>query len=97
MYPNRKTARTGCLFIRYTRRKNSKQTSGSYRTTSVEFIYSHRKKEGEPLKVGIQRFDPSIPVVIDYYTLYPKPDGGWEESPDPYGYDEILLKKLEAF
>lgn len=55
------------------------------------------KKEGEPLKVGIQRFDPSIPVVIDYYTLYPKPDGGWEESPDPYGYDEILLKKLEAF
>jgi len=49
------------------------------------------------LKVGIQRFDPSIPVVIDYYTLYPKPDGGWEESPDPYGYDEILLKKLEAF
>ena len=55
------------------------------------------KKEGEQLKVGIQRFDPSIPVVIDYYTLYPKPDGGWEESPDPYGYDEILLKKLEAF
>lgn len=55
------------------------------------------KKEGEQLKVGIQRFDPSIPVVIDYYTLYPKPDGEWEESPDPYGYDEILLKKLEAF
>ena len=55
------------------------------------------KKEGEPLKVGIQRFDPSIPVVIDYYTLYPKPDGGWEESPDPYGYDEILLKKVRSF
>ena len=78
--------------------KTVNKLRGSDRTTSVEFIRPHRKrKEGEQLKVGIQRFAPSIPVVIDYYTLYPKPDGGWEESPDPYGYDEILLKKLEAF
>ncbi len=55
------------------------------------------KEEGGRLTVGVQRFDPPIPVVIDYYTLYPKPGGGWEESPDPYGYDEILLERLESF
>lgn len=48
-------------------------------------------------KTGMLRFDPPIPVTIDYYTLWPTPDGGWEESPDSYGYDEILLEKLENF
>ena len=97
MYPNRKTARTGCLFIRYTRRKTVNRLREAIGLPPLNSSIPIEKKEGEPLKVGIQRFDPSIPVVIDYYTLYPKPDGGWEESPDPYGYDEILLKKLEAF
>ena len=44
MYPNRKTTRTGRLFIGFTRRKNSKQAPGSDRTTSVEFIRPHRKE-----------------------------------------------------
>lgn len=50
----------------------------------------------ENLKVSSLSIKPSIPLLIHYYTFYPQPEGGWEESPDTYGYDEILLKKLKA-
>ncbi len=56
-----------------------------------------KKKEEEDIKTEFLRLKPTIPVFIEYRTLCPKKDGEWEEHPDPYGYDEILLKKLESF
>lgn len=48
-------------------------------------------------KMGIYRFSPAIPLFIQYYTVYPNPKGELESYPDPYGYDEVLQKKLNAF
>ena len=53
-------------------------------------------EEPHPIKTGIQRFKPPVPVFIEYYTLYPLSEDTWEEYPDPYGYDELLLKKLDG-
>lgn len=97
MYPNRKTTRTGRLLLDSPEEKTVNKLREAIGLPPLNSSVPIEKKEGEQLKVGIQRFDPSIPVVIDYYTLYPKPDGGWEESPDPYGYDEILLKNWKRF
>lgn len=53
-------------------------------------------EDGRPqVAAGRQKFDPPVPLFIEYYTLYPNETGGWETYPDPYGYDEILIKKLE--
>ena len=50
----------------------------------------------QPVKTGVQRFKPPVPLFIEYYTLYPLSGDSWEEFPDPYGYDEVLLKNLEG-
>ena len=46
---------------------------------------------------GVQRFQPPVPVFIQYYTLYPDTAGQLHESGDPYGYDQLLLKKFNCF
>ena len=54
-------------------------------------------EEGEPrIESGRQSFEPPVPLFIEYYTIYPRKTGGWDEFPDPYGYDELLVKKLEG-
>ena len=42
--------------------------------------------------------EPTVPVLIDYYTCYPNPKTGKMDIwGDPYGYDKILLKAIRPF
>jgi len=39
-----------------------------------------------------------VPVLIDYYTLYPNPKTGELNTwGDPYGYDNIVLKAIKPY
>ena len=39
-----------------------------------------------------------MPVVIDYYTLYPNPETGeWETWPDRYEYDKAIINNIKPF
>lgn len=41
---------------------------------------------------------PAVPVVIDYYTLYPNPETGDIESwPDRYEYDKQIARAIKPF
>ncbi len=40
---------------------------------------------------------PSVPVSINYYTLYLMPDGRLLKYPDVYGYDKAIAQRLKAF
>lgn len=42
-------------------------------------------------------FKPSIPVFLDYYTLYPDSTGRLTVHADLYGYDKEIAKSLDAF
>ncbi|MCQ2197626.1 MAG: L,D-transpeptidase family protein [Bacteroidaceae bacterium] len=42
-------------------------------------------------------FKPTVPVFIDYYTLYPESNGTMVRYPDIYGYDKALKKVLDQF
>ena len=42
--------------------------------------------------------EPKVPVLIDYYTLYPNPKTGELDTwGDPYSYDPIVLKAIKPF
>lgn len=58
-----------------------------------------RKWQEDPdyKKMSYCQVSPEIPVFLQYYTVYPRPDGELETFPDTYGYDEVLQKKLTAF
>lgn len=53
--------------------------------------------ENTPLRTTTQRFKPPVPIFIQYYTLFPAANGEWGDYPDPYGYDDLLLEKMDAF
>lgn len=37
-----------------------------------------------------------VPVIIDYYTLYPNPEtGAWETWPDRYEYDKLIIGNMK--
>jgi len=39
-----------------------------------------------------------VPVIIDYYTLYPNPETGeWETWRDRYEYDIQIIKTIKPF
>lgn len=46
-------------------------------------------------RLGSYTYKPTIPVFIDYYTLYPNLKGELQEHPDVYHYDEEMEKLLE--
>ena len=59
-----------------------------------------KQLEDEPDYEGMSSysFSPSIPVYLDYYTLYPEPLGGnLKEHADNYGYDKEIEKILQQF
>lgn len=56
------------------------------------------KENTEPEKfMSRYNYKPSIPVFIDYYTLYPDSDGNLQSYPDVYGYDKKLQETLQQF
>ncbi len=57
-----------------------------------------QQHEGAIRLVNNVSVDPKVPVLIDYYTLYPNPKTGELDTwGDPYGYDPIVLKAIKPF
>ena len=60
-----------------------------------------REEEGEegPIRfMSSQSVSPTVPVMIDYYTLYPNPETGvWETWRDRYEYDDQIEKCLKRY
>lgn len=45
-----------------------------------------------------QEVSPTVPVLIDYYTLYPNPETGkWETWRDRYEYDDQIMRRLKYY
>ena len=58
-------------------------------------IYQQNHPDTKPLSsIGLSS---SIPVWLDYWTLYPNTNGTLSIHPDKYGYDEVIEKALNAF
>ncbi|MDE7377608.1 MAG: L,D-transpeptidase family protein [Paraprevotella sp.] len=54
--------------------------------------------ESEKYKpIATYKYQPEIPVFLDYYTVYPDTDGTLRYYDDPYGYDSVIQKKLGWF
>ena len=57
-----------------------------------------QKNTGAIRLVSRTDVSPSVPVLIDYYTLYPNPKTGkLDHWADLYGYDKILLNAIKPF
>lgn len=65
-----------------------------------EFLQK-RQEEGNdsPIRfMSSQSVSPAVPVIIDYYTLYPNPETGvWETWRDRYEYDDRIMRLLKAY
>lgn len=58
------------------------------------------KEHGEePVRlISSTTVDPKVPVLIDYYTLYPNPmTGELETWDDTYGYDKIIYNAIKPY
>lgn len=61
----------------------------------IEYRRTHR---GAIRLVNNTEVEPKVPVLIDYYTLYPNPKTGELDTwGDPYDYDPIVLKAIKPF
>ncbi len=47
--------------------------------------------------IGSLRVEPSVPVFITYYTMYPDVNGTLQVYDDVYGYDQLLYDRLTEF
>ena len=58
-----------------------------------------RYKENNPDAKKMPSFAYQTPVNLwlDYWTLYPTPDGHMESHPDNYGYDRVIEKILNSY
>ena len=56
------------------------------------------KANTDPKKyIKSHRYNPTIPVYLDYFTLYPDSTETFKAYDDVYGYDAPLLKELNKF
>ena len=55
--------------------------------------------EEKPIRfMSSQGVSPSVPVMIDYYTLFPNPETGvWETWRDRYEYDDQIMLRLKNY
>ena len=44
-----------------------------------------------------QKINPSVPLFITYYTVYPDASGTLQRYPDVYGYDKVMARYLENY
>lgn len=49
------------------------------------------------LIIGSVKVEPTVPVFITYFTLWPEADGRMVSLPDVYGYDSVIYKHLENY
>ena len=56
-------------------------------------------KQESPIRfMSSQTVSPTVPVMIDYYTLFPNPATGvWETWRDRYEYDDQIMRRLECY
>lgn len=47
--------------------------------------------------IGKVTVEPSVPIFILYYTIYPNAQGEMEPFNDVYGYDAPILKRIRNF
>lgn len=47
--------------------------------------------------VGQVKVEPSVPIFILYFTLYPHGDGNWDSYRDVYGFDAPILERIRNF
>jgi len=63
-----------------------------------QYLKEHADDEKPFQLVRTQQVEPNMPVVIDYYTVYPNPKTGQLETwPDGYGYDKVLAQAMSPF
>jgi murein L,D-transpeptidase YcbB/YkuD len=63
-----------------------------------ERIANPLKQEAPIRFMASQSVSPTVPVMIDYYTLYPNPETGvWETWRDRYEYDDQIEKCLKRY
>ena len=57
-----------------------------------------RKPRGPVRFMKSQDVTPTVPVLFEYYTLYPNPETGkWETWRDRYEYDDQIEKCLKRY
>lgn len=50
------------------------------------------------IKMTSKNVTPNVPLLIDYYTLYPNPETGQLETwPDRYEYDSLIIRSIKPF
>ena len=63
-----------------------------------KYLKDHAEDERPFRLVRTQNVSHHMPVVIDYYTVYPNPKTGELETwPDGYGYDKALEQAIKPF
>lgn len=65
-----------------------------------KYLNDHRNDNDpiKPIKITSKEVLPTVPVIIDYYTLYPNPETGiLEKWPDRYEYDAKILRGIKPF
>ena len=65
-----------------------------------EYLKKRQEEEDDsPIRfMSTQTVSPAVPVIIDYYTLYPNPETGrWDTWPDRYEYDDQIMKQLGRY
>ena len=63
-----------------------------------EYLEQHTDEHGHHRLVTAIGVKPQIPVFIDYYTVYPDPvTKQFVTWPDPYGYDQHILRAIKPF
>ena len=65
-----------------------------------KYIEERKEKDNDqPIRlIQSTNVTPTVPLVIDYYTLYPNPETGEMETwPDRYEYDKQIYRHIKPF
>lgn len=58
-----------------------------------ESVTSINKK----LYINSLKVEPTVPLFITYYTIYPAENNEVREYSDIYGYDQVIYEQLKRF
>ena len=60
------------------------------------YLMTHRDQEEHKL-IGYVPVKPRVPLFIIYYTLWPDEHGELRTWPDVYGYDKVIINRLQTY
>ena len=61
-----------------------------------KYLMTHRDQEEHKL-IGYVPVKPRVPLYIIYYTLWPDEHGELRTWPDVYGYDKVIINRLQTY